>query len=174
MSSKMTTPTFNYVDHSTPASFADAVERCNPLFEEGFGQTWCDARPEDVICFVILDGIVVSAFALMTEDREVYKFCCFTTHPDYRGRGFGSLCVEEAKRFAKSEGSEGLRLDVSCQKEAVLVPFYEKRGFARLLQENCDDSIGFIHFFSEESADYEGYCSQEEEDDYGWGGFGGY
>ena len=171
----MSTLRFYYVDHSTPEAFKEAGERCNPLFMEGFGQTWCDARPEDVICFAILDEMVVCAFALMTEYREVYKFCCFTTHPDYRCKGFGTLCVEEAKSFALDEGSAGLRLDVDPDEdEKTLTDFYKKRGFVHLSQENHNGTIPFIHFFFEESADYDGYCSQEDDDDYGFGGgFGG-
>ena len=67
--------------------------------------------------------------------------------PEYRGRGFGILLVEEVLRHAKSNGIQSVFLEVR-RSNAIAIKLYEKCGFKQISQrkryyEDGEDALIF-------------------------------
>ena len=61
------------------------------------------------------------------------------THRDYRGRGYGSQCLEYARNVAVASGCYKMML-LTGAKDAATLAFYEKAGY------NSTDKTAFIQW----------------------------
>ncbi len=74
------------------------------------------------------DGVFVAMGAFRRTSRERAEIKRMRVHPDYQGRGFGQLILNELETSARAMGYKTLHLDTSV----VQVPaqkLYEKNGF---------------------------------------------
>ena len=74
------------------------------------------------------DGLFVAMGALKRTSPERAEIKRMRVHPDYQGRGYGQLILNELEIRARALGYQTLHLDTSI----VQVPaqrFYEKNGF---------------------------------------------
>jgi ribosomal protein S18 acetylase RimI-like enzyme len=74
------------------------------------------------------DGKFVAMGALHRTSPERAAIKRMRTHPDYQGRGFGQLILNELEARARAMGYKTLHLDTSVV-QVVAQKFYEKNGF---------------------------------------------
>jgi GNAT superfamily N-acetyltransferase len=74
------------------------------------------------------DGLFVAMGALRRTSPERAEIKRMRTHPDYQGRGFGQLILNELEFRARAMGYKMLHLDTSVV-QMVAQKFYEKNGF---------------------------------------------
>ena len=63
------------------------------------------------------------------------------THPDFRGRGLASQCLEEARRIARENGCYKIMLLTGAKDDRTL-DFYRRAGY------NSSDKTAFIQWLS--------------------------
>lgn len=89
------------------------------------------------------DGMIVSTCTCiiipnLTHGPRPYAWVeNVVTHPDYRGRGLATACLDRAKEIAKSENCYRLVLMTSSKLESIL-KMYENAGYDRY------EKTGFI------------------------------
>jgi ribosomal protein S18 acetylase RimI-like enzyme len=79
----------------------------------------------------VLDGVFVAMGALHRTSPERAEIKRMRVYPDYQGRGFGQLILDELESRARAMGYRTLHLDTSV----VQVPaqkLYEKNGFCEV------------------------------------------
>lgn len=112
-----------------------------PCFHKSYGPYECAA---EYVFLLRIREKVVSAFVFdlkipplifgegFIEEEfpygDIFEISCLGTNPEYQKKGYGTLALEEAKRFARSKGAKILQLNVDYGK-TDLVSFYSKRGF---------------------------------------------
>jgi len=123
----------------------DGLQREGITFGNGFGGCEypypCDYfedypdRPPDISL-----SVPVNNQECTDQDGDVYAHLAWLgTHIDHRGRGYATLCINDAKRLAKSEGATILSLYCSEKNTDLLVKLYERNGFTHSPKE---DSLG--------------------------------
>src|SRR5207248_151977 len=74
------------------------------------------------------DGLLVAMGALKRTSPERAEIKRMRVHPDYQGRGYGQLILEELEARARSLGYQSLHLDTSVL-QIPAQKLYEKNGF---------------------------------------------
>ncbi|HLZ55816.1 MAG TPA: GNAT family N-acetyltransferase [Ktedonosporobacter sp.] len=74
------------------------------------------------------DGLVVAMGALKRTSLERAEIKRMRVHPDYQGRGYGQLILEELEARARALGYRTLHLDTSIL-QIPAQKLYEKNGF---------------------------------------------
>ena len=82
-----------------------------------------------------LDGIFVAMGALRRSSAERAEIKRMRVHPDYQGRGFGQLILDELIARALVIGYKTLHLDTSILQVAAQ-KLYEKNGFREVGRDN--------------------------------------
>ncbi len=96
----------------------------------------------------IADGKMVSSCVCviipnLTRNIRPYAFIeNVVTHADYRGKGFGTECLNYAKEIAEKEGCYKMML-LTGSKEDTTLRFYENAGY------NCTDKTAFIQWINQ-------------------------
>ncbi|HZO75316.1 MAG TPA: GNAT family N-acetyltransferase [Ktedonobacteraceae bacterium] len=77
------------------------------------------------------DGLIVAMGALRRTSSERAEIKRMRVHPDYQGRGYGQLILDELEAHARALGYQVLHLDTSI----LQIPaqrLYEKNGFSEV------------------------------------------
>ncbi len=92
-----------------------------------------------------VDGMIVSSCVCviipnLTHGQQPYAFVeNVVTHPEYRGRGFATACLDYAKEIAQKENCYKIMLLTGSKRESTL-NFYERAGY------NSKDKTAFIQW----------------------------
>lgn len=85
--------------------------------------------------------VAFSAHSIRCENDEIYKLHKLYCHPNYQGKGYGMLLLQEVEKLVLIKGKNILDLNVNKYNAAKL--FYERMGFEVVYEE--DIPIG--HFW---------------------------
>ena len=108
---------------------------------------WKEIIAADDYHIVVLecDGMIISTCACtvirnLTHGARPYAFVeNVVTHPEARGRGYGTMCLEKAREIAKDNNCYKIMLMTGSKKESTL-NFYRKAGF------NSEDKTAFVQW----------------------------
>ncbi|MCD6063132.1 MAG: acetyltransferase [Flavipsychrobacter sp.] len=82
-----------------------------------------------------------AAYAPRQENPAIYKLHKLYCLPETKGRGYGSLLLDEVEKAVLAAGKTVLELNVNRYNPAK--NFYEKKGFATLYEEDIDIGQGY-------------------------------
>lgn len=116
-----------------------------PEHDQRLSRTWdkITSDPDHHIVVYELDGKIVSSCVCviipnLTRGVRPYAFVeNVVTHAGYRGRGYASACLDQARRIAEDAGCYKMMLLTGSKKESTL-DFYRRAGY------NSDDKTAFI------------------------------
>ena len=118
-----------------------------PKDSEHLQKTWetiCkDENHHIIVCEI--DGRIVSSCVCviipnLTRKIRPYAFIeNVVTHADYRGRGYATACLNEARRLAENANCYKMMLLTGAKDEKTL-RFYQSAGY------NCTDKTAFIQW----------------------------
>jgi GNAT superfamily N-acetyltransferase len=78
--------------------------------------------------------VAFSAHALRADMDEIHKLHKLYCHPDYQGKNYGKLLLQEVERLVIEKGKDILELNVNKYNPAKL--FYERMGFEVVYEED--------------------------------------
>ena len=137
----MTTLKFEIFEPSD-TNFEEGVKKANTVWLLSFGNSYGEYEcPADVLVTAEVDGCVITAFILCEEYDGSYKLSCLGTSPEHQKRGYASEALEKAKQIVKSKGLPSLSLNVDFDESDKLLPFYEKRGFYRIEEQDAYEYV---------------------------------
>lgn len=91
----------------------------------------------------LVSSCVLVVISNLTHGQHPYALVeNVVTHPDFRGRGYATACLQEAKLFAKQAGCYKIMLMTGSKQEATL-RFYERAGY------NRQDKTAFIQWLED-------------------------
>ena len=103
-------------------------------------------RHGDTAVIALVDGFPVGAawYRMFRRDQPGYGFVdegtpelAIAVVPSRRGRGLGDALLDALCERARAEGHRGISLSVERDND-VLVSYYEKHGFTRVLEDGGD------------------------------------
>lgn len=122
----------------------EAIMRTDPKFySERQRKSWADGLTADGYALSVEDGEIIEV-AVNAEDTPI-AFCGRRTfgvaglyvHPDWQGKGIGSLLLRRAEKALQKEGVLSLRVDASLP----TVEFYERHQY-RFAEERSHKTRG--------------------------------
>jgi GNAT superfamily N-acetyltransferase len=120
---------FTSADSAQKKLFDKFVETANSVWIASFDNSYGPGECSDRYVFLgKVEEELVNAFTLSSVGEGIFKISCLGTVPEHEKKGYACAALEEAKRFARSNGATILRLTVDDGRDD-LVLFYEKRGF---------------------------------------------
>lgn len=121
----------------------------NPIPEtsESLASLWESILADDKHHIIVAeyDGKIVSSCVCviipnLTHGQQPYALVeNVVTHPEYRGRGIATACLDHAKELAQKNNCYKLMLMTGSKKESTL-RFYERAGY------NSKDKTAFIQW----------------------------
>ncbi len=104
-----------------------------PLYpqESRHGYSIAKLLAEDVIFFVLRDEGVAAACGGIQLYEEYAELKRMFTRPQFRGRGFARLMLEQLAAYALSQECPLLRLETGIHQHEAIA-FYERAGFQRI------------------------------------------
>lgn len=81
------------------------------------------------------DGVLVAMGALRRTSSERAEIKRMRVHPDYQGRGFGQIILDELEARARAMGYKTLHLDTSVM-QIPAQKLYEKNGYREVGRDN--------------------------------------
>ncbi|MEK6878334.1 MAG: GNAT family N-acetyltransferase [Nanoarchaeota archaeon] len=84
-----------------------------------------DLEEQSIHLMVTENGAPLSIGRAHLNTQKEAQIRYMVTHPEYQGKGFGSLVLKELERRVKEQGAECIILN---SRESA-IPFYEKHGF---------------------------------------------
>lgn len=92
----------------------------------------------------LVSSCVLAVIPNLTHGQRPYALVeNVVTHPDFRGKGYATACLSEAKRLAMLEGCYKIMLMTGSKRESTLC-FYERAGY------NRQDKTAFIQWLEED------------------------
>jgi len=87
------------------------------------------------------DGLVVAMGALKRTSPERAEIKRMRVHPEYQGRGYGQLILDELEAHARALGYQTLHLDTSIL-QLPAQRLYEKNGFREVGRDTYQQEVG--------------------------------
>jgi len=87
------------------------------------------------------EGLVVAMGALKRTSPERAEIKRMRVHPEYQGRGYGQLILDELEAHARALGYQTLHLDTSIL-QLPAQRLYEKNGFREVGRDTYQQEVG--------------------------------
>lgn len=102
--------------------------------EDVLKNTITHQEQEFLLLFEADKPVAFSAHAVRTGTDEIYKLHKLYCHPDYQGKSYGKLLLQEVEKRVLAKGKDILDLNVNKYNPAK--SFYEKMGFEIVYEED--------------------------------------
>jgi predicted GNAT family acetyltransferase len=109
------------------------IAQINALFERGGGLAFSPAQVEMGVFYGVLELgrlVAVAGTHLVSPSYSVAAIGNVFTHPDHRGRGYGTLATRAVAAELQRRGIREIVLNVA-QVNATALHIYDKLGFER-------------------------------------------
>lgn len=132
-----------FVDNITNSDYDEIVTLYNSNIEflekhlslSHISRNWLETEIEsmkemDFITYKIVDCITGKILGVFDFKSDIQAYLSILIiHKDYKGKGIGSLFLEEFFTYLKSKGTESIRIDVVTEYNQKVINFWEKHGF---------------------------------------------